>query len=256
MGQSVSTRTSSRRPLFICELKRADASSAFAGCPKLLGDHKGERDAENRVFRFHGVTLIRRPAGSIFISRTRRIGREFHKLFCQPLAGGVPAVGCGPVSTNSAQKRGLLFKAQSVRRIRNFGSGNQRFQNWDADQVRPEEGCRAQIQAQGGLELAECEKVKSGFAGCARFIRWSTVAVVGRLAQWLARLPYTQLVGGSSPSAPTIFFPSQNSPKTLVSLSKTAFQRHWLKSLVSRNTIYFALCLAASRSQLRHGQPI
>ena len=110
-----------------------------------------------------------------------------------------------PVSANPAPKRCLLFKAQSARRIRNIGSGNQRFQNRDADQVRPEPGCRAQIQAQGGLELAECEKVKSGFAGCARFIRWSTVAVVGRLAQWLARLPYTQLVGGSSPSAPTIF---------------------------------------------------
>ncbi len=30
-------------------------------------------------------------------------------------------------------------------------------------------------------------------------------AAVGRLAQWLAQMPYTHLVGGSSPSAPTIF---------------------------------------------------
>ena len=33
-----------------------------------------------------------------------------------------------------------------------------------------------------------------------------SVQLVGRLAQWLARLLYTQLVGGSSPSSPTTFF--------------------------------------------------
>ena len=68
----------------------------------------------------------------------------------------------GPVSTNPAPKRGLLFKAQSVRRIRNFGSRNQRFQNWDGDPVRPEQGCRRRIQAMSRLELAQRANVKRG----------------------------------------------------------------------------------------------
>lgn len=49
-------------------------------------------------------------------------------------------------------------------------------------------------------------RMRPAFTHCAIFAAWSRFAAVGRLAQWLARLLYTQLVGGSSPSAPTTFF--------------------------------------------------